>query len=216
MIPMNVSRQAYHHGDLRNALVSAATDLVEQGGESSFSLREAARAVGVSANAAYRHFEDKSALLAGVAAIGFEQLSERMREAMARASSRRSKERPALARFKAVGRAYVEFAVEHPSIFRVMFGPSGVRCLESSGDDACETPWTLLGRALDALVKDGSLDLDSREGAELKTWTVVHGFASLAIDGQAAIPKGGQGAAALESVLDFAVRGILGFRLAER
>lgn len=70
---MVLQRDGYHHGDLRNALVASAVRLIETSGTSSFSLREAAREVGVSANAAYRHFDDKSALMTAVAAFGFRQ-----------------------------------------------------------------------------------------------------------------------------------------------
>ena len=151
------TREAYHHGDLRNPLISSAVRLIEQGGEAAFSLREAARDVGVSANAAYRHFDDKSALLTAAAAGRLEQLANRMLKAMDRAAESERKEKPAIARFKAVGRAYVEFAMAHPELFRLMFSGSGVACLTSAAAGvATPTPWKLLGRSLDALVADGA------------------------------------------------------------
>ena len=211
---MTITRQPYHHGDLRNALIVSALRLIEEGGPESFSLREAAREVGVSANAAYRHFEDKSALMTAAAADGFERLAKQMIVAMERASRQRSRERLSIARFKAVGRAYIEFAAEHPELFRVMFGECGSRCLSTPAQDEAEsrreTPWTLLGQSLDALVADGVLTTERREGAELKAWTVVHGFASLALDGHAAVSDGRARQVAIESVLDFAVIGICG------
>ena len=205
---MASARDAYHHGDLRNALVASAVRLIEQGGAATFSLREAARGVGVSANAAYRHFDDKSALMAAVAAEGFQQLGKRMQRAMTRASEA-GDSRASIARFKAVGRAYVEFAADHPELFRLMFGERGVECLRQvTADPAVETPWTLLGKALDALASDGLLTPERRQGAELKAWTVVHGFASLALDGLVVFRKGGERAAALEALLAFAVVGL--------
>lgn len=206
---MSQTREAYHHGDLRNALIASAVRLIEQGGEAAFSLREAARDVGVSANAAYRHFADKSALLTAAAAGGLEQLAGRMLKAMDRAAQSGGNERPAIARFKAVGRAYVEFAMAHPELFRLMFSGSGVACLAAGAAGlATPAPWELLGRALDALVADGLLPADRREGAELKAWSVVHGFASLALAGHAAVPTGRQRHAALESALEFGVLGL--------
>jgi AcrR family transcriptional regulator len=98
---MTQPRDAYHHGDLRNALVASAVRLIEASGPGAFSLREAAREVGVSANAAYRHFDDKSALITAVAADGFARLAERMRRAMASASAGRGDEPVSIARFKA-------------------------------------------------------------------------------------------------------------------
>jgi AcrR family transcriptional regulator len=206
---MSVHRDGYHHGDLRNALVASAVRLIETSGTSSFSLREAAREVGVSANAAYRHFDDKSALMTAVAAFGFRQLATQMVGAMASAAGGRAKGPASVARFKAVGRAYVEFAVAHPELFRVMFGECGAECRQAEpGDDATEDPWSLLGKTLDALVADGLLATEVRPGAELKAWSVVHGFASLALDGLAALPSADERAAALEALLEFTVVGL--------
>jgi AcrR family transcriptional regulator len=208
---MTQPRDAYHHGDLRNALVASAVRLIEVGGPGTFSLREAAREVGVSANAAYRHFEDKSSLIAAVAADGFARLAARMRQAMAGAAADQRDEPGSIAGFKAVGRAYVEFAADHPEIFRVMFGECGAACRNTEANNSgAETPWTLLGQSLDALVTEGVLDVERRPGAELKAWTVVHGFASLSLDGLAAAPSPRERAAALEGLLQFTVIGLCG------
>ena len=208
---MTQVREAYHHGDLRNVLVASAVRLIETSGSGAFSLREAAREVGVSANAAYRHFDDTSALITAVAADGFARLAERMRRAMARASASRGDEPVSIARFKAAGGAYVGFAADHPEIFRVMFGESGADCQSAQPENQeAETPWTLLGRALDALVNDGFLRPERRLGAELKAWTVVHGFASLSVDGLTAAPTPRERKAALEALLNFAVVGLCG------
>jgi len=202
----------YHHGDLRNAMVAAATKLVKQGGEEAFSLREAARNVGVTANAAYRHFASKSDLTAAVAAQGFENLAQRMQKAMQVASRRSGRDVPSIARFKAVGRAYVEFALDNPKLFRLMFGESAESCLHGEANQrsaaATPTPYELLGQSLDDLVTDKLLAPRMRPGAELKAWSLVHGFASLALDGRAVFPDGRGRSAALESMLDFAVAGL--------
>lgn len=208
---MTEPRDAYHHGDLRNALVASAVRLIEEGGPSAFSLREAARDVGVSANATYRHFSDKSALMTAAAADGFAQLAKRMRRAMEGAAARRGADPVSVARFKAVGRAYVEFAAERPALFRLMFGECGVGCLGPElAASSEETPWTLLAAALDALVEDGVLPARRRPGAEEKAWAVVHGFAALALDGLTAGATGRARASSLEALLDFAVVGLCG------
>lgn len=208
---MTPPRDTYHHGDLRNALVASAIRLIEAGGPDEFSLREAARDVGVSANAAYRHFDDKSALMTAVAAEGFVRLAARMRQAMDAASAGPGGEPPSVARFQAVGRAYVEFAADHPELFRLMFGARGAECLrDAAGAPDRETPWTLLGASLDALVGDGVLAPERRPGAALAAWSVVHGFASLALDGHAAVPAGAARAAAVEGLLAFTVVGLCG------
>src|SRR6185503_4928665 len=96
----------YHHGDLPAALLLAAGKALEKQGLEALSLREAARRAKVSHNAPYRHFRDREALLAALAAEGFRMLTERLRAAEARA----------------VGLAYVAFELEHPQRFRLMFG----------------------------------------------------------------------------------------------
>jgi AcrR family transcriptional regulator len=196
------TKDAYHHGDLRNALVRAATRLVQRSGDEQFSLREAARAVGVSANAAYRHFADKSALLTAVAGEGFTMLAERMEEGIRRSGRGKSASRAAVDAFRAVGRTYVEFALAEPRLFRLMFGPHGAECPPS----ARTTPWQLFARSLDALVATGAMPPERRRGAELSAWTVVHGYAALALDLPTAVraPTG----ASLEEVLEFAIHGL--------
>jgi len=206
---MTQSKDGYHHGDLRNALVASAAKLIEQGGPGAFSLREAAREVGVSANAAYRHFEDKAALMSSVAAYGFGLLATKMLKAMDGAITHRVKDSASVARLKAVGRSCVEFALEQPEIFRLMFGEFGVNCRrEAENVSDMETPWTILGKTLDALVADKLLAPERRPGAELKMWSVVHGFASLSVDGLVTKGTARETKAALETLLDFAVVGL--------
>jgi AcrR family transcriptional regulator len=190
--------------------VASAVRLIEAGGPGAFSLREAAREVGVSPTAAYRHFDDKSALMAAAASEGYARLARRMQRSMDGASARRT-ERVSVARFKAVGRAYVSFAFDHPSLFRLMFSECAAGGLSAAeGQSALETPWTLLGRSLDALLVDGVLPEDRRSGAELKAWTVVHGYASLSLDGLVPAATERERAAALESLLNFVVVGLCG------
>lgn len=204
---MKSATAGYHHGDLRNALVEQAAQILEEVGPDDFSLREAARRVGVSPNAAYRHFSDKSDLLTAVAATGFTRLTRRMQRAMAQADGEGAPS--SVARFKATGRGYVEFALENPELFRVMFGASGLACLEARPDlETKPSAFEILGGALDDLVSEGLLSPASRPGAELKAWTVVHGFASLVIEGAGALRKKADQRRALESLLDFVVTGV--------
>lgn len=205
---MGRSSKRYHHGDLRNALLEQAVKLVEEVGADAFSLREAARLVGVSANAAYRHFADRSELLRAVAEVGFGRMQRRVHQALSSVSARRSPG-TAVERAKAVGRAYVEFAVDHPELLRVMFGSDGLSSFDRSGPPKPD-PYAMLASALDELVAEGSLPADRRPGAELKAWVVVHGFASLVVQGVGALQSKSSRKEALESVLDFAVVGLLG------
>ena len=206
---VTAEKNTYHHGDLRNALVLTATRLIEDDGLGEFSLRGTAREVGVSANAAYRHFSDKSDLLTAVAGYGFEKLGRRMRRAMGATRTGKNPAELAVNRFKATGRAYVEFALAHPELFEVMFGRCGVHRLapRDPADDESGT-YALLGGALDELVTQGVLAPSGRPGAELKAWVTVHGFARLCLDGAVQLPLGSTREAALDSLLDFAVAGI--------
>jgi AcrR family transcriptional regulator len=102
----------YHHGDLRAALLKVATAEIERVGYESLSLRELAEKLGVSRAAPYRHFADRRALLAAVAAEGFDELTAIHRNAVAKTP---------LARLVAAGRGYLAFAAERPQMFRLMF-----------------------------------------------------------------------------------------------
>jgi AcrR family transcriptional regulator len=104
----------YHHGDLRAALVRAAAAEIERGGYENLSLRELAESLGVSRAAPYRHFTDRRALLAAVAADGFERLMAAYRKATSSGKTPR-------ARLAAAGRGYLKFAAERPQTFRLMF-----------------------------------------------------------------------------------------------
>ncbi len=206
---MKHARPHYHHGDLRNALIKQAVKLVEEGGAEAFSLREAARLVGVTANAAYRHFADKSDLLNAVARVGVSRQERCILKALALAAARETPAAAAMERLKALGRGYVAFAVAHPELLRVMFGSRGHGALDESGFRRT-APYALLGRTLDDLAATGALPAERRPGAELKAWTVVHGFAALVIQGVGPVQRKAPRTEALEAVLDFAILGLCG------
>jgi AcrR family transcriptional regulator len=107
-------KAAYHHGDLRAALLKAAAEEIELNGYETLSLRELATSLNVSRAAPYRHFPDKRALLATLAAEGFEKLTT-----VYRAASGTTKN--AGARLKEAGRGYLELATKRPQLFRLMF-----------------------------------------------------------------------------------------------
>jgi AcrR family transcriptional regulator len=109
-----MTKSAYHHGNLAQALVEAALKLVEQGGAEAVSLRDLAQSLGVSRAAPYRHFPDRDALLATVAARGFEDLVALYEAALAAPGDGR-------ARLRAAGRAFYDFAAWRPGLYRLMF-----------------------------------------------------------------------------------------------
>lgn len=179
------SGRPYHHGDLRHALLSAALELVSTRGAEGFSLREAAREVGVSPAAAYRHFEDKKALLAALALDGMMRLAMAMEKALARAPGALGSPARAVAELAAVGEAYVVFAIHHPAHFQVMFGPwcehPDLTELPAPATPPGRDAFQILVDTLDGLVRSGAVTPAAREGAEIAAWASVHGLASLLV-----------------------------------
>lgn len=167
-------RPRYHHGDLRAALIDQGLRDLASGDASDLSLRAIARQVGVSATAVYRHFPDKSALIAALCAEGDRLLGEQSRRAQEAAGGGR-------AGFNATGRAYVRFALDHPALFRLVMG----RVRGLPGDAA----GTEGGAGLQLLVENvaalSSPDLPQAERSlrALKSWALVHGLTMLMLDG---------------------------------
>lgn len=181
--PLAPTRATYHHGDSRRTLLETALKLVAERGPEGFSLREAARAVGVSPAAAYRHFADKPELLAALAADGHGRLAAAMEKAAARVSAPDARAR-AVGALAAIGQAYVDFAVKNPSFFRVMFGSH----LRAAGYEPACAPsgrdsYEVLSATLDGLVTTGAIPAERRAGAEIANWSAVHGFSTLLVDG---------------------------------
>src|SRR6185437_12628199 len=111
----------YHHGDLANALTQAAIDLASTGGPQAVVLREAARQVGVSATAAYRYFESRAELIIAVKERAMAELAARMNAELDRSEPLAGAVPEALRRLRALGRGYVNFALEEPGLFRTAF-----------------------------------------------------------------------------------------------
>lgn len=167
----------YHHGSLREALVDAAVLTVREGGAEGLALRDLARQVGVSHNAAYRHFANRDDLLAEVAGRVMGQLVEAMQRRLAAVQTTDPVLR-ARRRLAETGRAYVEFALDEPGLFRLAFSvASSASTISRSG------PYLVLRSALDDLVDVGFLSAQGRVGAEITCWSAVHGFSVLAIAG---------------------------------
>ena len=155
----------YHHGNLRPALLRAAGKMLEKEGPAGISLRQAARVAGVSHAAPYRHFEHRDALLAELAAEGFEMLGEAMRGRAGRD----------------MGEAYVRFALEHPHRFRLMFG--GALAMEK------HTHLRAAASATYQALVDAFKDMPHPELAAAAAWALVHGLAHLKLDGHLAAPS---------------------------
>jgi AcrR family transcriptional regulator len=173
------SKAGYHHGDLGAALIEAGLDLTRTGGREALTIREVTRRVGVSPNAAYRHFGDREALLGAVAA----EIQHQMAARMDSPAHRRGSPGPgAIDRLRAVGVGYIKFALDEPGWFAVAFFGAGSTGREQDGIGAAP-PYLALVGALDAMVDAEVLSPERRVGAEWPCWSAVHGFAELALHG---------------------------------
>ncbi len=168
----------YHHGDLSRALLEEALRTIQADGVEGLTLRGVGEKLGVSRTAMYRHFSDKQALLAAVGREGFRTL----RLALTAAWEEHGRGRTG---FEAMGLAYVQFAVRHPSHYRVMFG----RFVESCSRDAAfvQEATGAFQVLVDSLVDQQQAGLVRRDDPALLArfiWAIVHGIAMLVIDGQ--------------------------------
>ena len=179
-------RDTYRHGDLRRALVGAGIEMTREGGPEAVVLREATRRAGVAPSAAYRHFEDRRALLDAVCSAAQAALAVAIEEELASLADDGNPADAARARLRAVGTGYMKFARKEPGLFRTAFSASdnlrNAASPERAGSGGM-TPFQLLGAALDGLVEAGVLLEERRPGAEFLAWSAVHGLSMLFIDG---------------------------------
>jgi AcrR family transcriptional regulator len=191
------ARRGYHHGDLRRALLDAAIPLIRKGGPEALTLRAVARAAGVSQTAPYRHFADRAALVAAVADQGFERLHARLLEAVESPEKTTGKsQQTARGGLQAIAVAYVQFALDHPDEYRVMFGGEITTGGASPASRDKVFAFLLEGISMvqrQSLVREG----DPRAMA-LTSWALVHGLVMLVLDGQL---KGNQAPTPVELTL---------------
>lgn len=211
MYPVTTSRTArgsYHHGDLRNALARAAAELAATGGPDAVTIRGAAREVGVTPTAAYRHFSSQADLLAAARQLAMDGMVVAMADYLGKVPAEGDPVERAIARLGSTGRGYIRFAQEEPGIFRTCFtGRLRGAADAGPGLDAMG-PYALLGQMLDELVEIGYLAPEDRPGAEAGPWAAVHGLALLIIDGPLRNFGPAEREAAIERTLAMTVRGL--------
>jgi AcrR family transcriptional regulator len=174
-------KRPYHHGNLRQALIDAALELIEERGVPALTLREVARRVGVTHAAPQRHFADRAALVAAVAEQGFRGLGAHREKVRASAPARVPSQR-----LRALGVAYVEYALAHPAHLRVMFSPEvtdKTRHPELAAA-AQEVHETLVKQIVEGQ-RQGAVAPGDPDELSFAAWSMVHGCAILLIDGQA-------------------------------
>ncbi|MHA1569149.1 MAG: TetR/AcrR family transcriptional regulator [Alphaproteobacteria bacterium] len=177
-------RRGYHHGNLSEALVQAALELIAEYGPAGFTFAEVTRAVGVSPAAPYRHFRDRDALMADIARRGFERFADKLERAW------NDGQPDPLSAFKNVGQAYLAFARKEPAYYAAMFEarlpPDTSRELAQAADQA----FAVLRSASELLIAE--LPKQNRPPAllmSLHVWAMSHGIASLFGRGDAARRK---------------------------
>ncbi|MHA7648666.1 TetR/AcrR family transcriptional regulator [Mycobacterium sp. ML4] len=177
-----MAAHSYHHGNLRQALLDHAVQLARAGGPDAVVLRDVQRAAGVSNSAAYRHYADRQALLGAVQVYAMTMLGDAMAESIAAVSTRGPRKHRALARLRATGQAYVDFARAEPGLFRTAFAPDGPR--ESATTVSPERhPFHILSRCIDDLVATEVVSPGLRDGLDEAAWAAVHGLSTLFLDG---------------------------------
>lgn len=160
----------YHHGDLHAALLSAATDLLEEDGAGDLSLRAVARRAGVSPTAPYRHFADKEALENELAAQGFADLKQRLGATGSQPFT--------MDRFAQIAVSYVRFALDRPAVFRLMFGTPCTNTQDARTAAAAEVHEFVMACVSEAFPQSDA------EALATAGWSLVHGLAFLHLDGK--------------------------------
>jgi AcrR family transcriptional regulator len=193
-------RSTYHHGDLANALTDAATELAREGGPEAVVLREAARRVGVSATAAYRHFASHGDLYHAVKSRAQDQLADYMEEDAATAAD-------PIERLRAIGSAYLRFALAEPGLYRTAFSREDTSAPHQA-EPADFRSYRMLQTVLDEVMAAGLLDPARRAHCETALWSTVHGLALLLLDGPLAAMPPDLRQQAIDRVLEFSLDGI--------
>ena len=176
-----MSKKTYHHGNLRQALLAAALEILSRDGIDNLSLRKVAQQAGVSATAPYSHFRDKSELLAVLAAQGFDQLADSMEREVAGDDDAASG-----GGLVGLARGYVDFATHRPALFQLMFG-SGVGDLLELPElaQASARAFALIETAVAARMEQAGTP-QRTPIAVAGAWSLVHGLSTLVNDGRIA------------------------------
>lgn len=167
----------YHHGDLRRALVDTAAAMLREEDGWQFTLREVARRAGVSHGAPYKHFPDKGALLAELAAQGFDQLRETL---VAATTPRPPSQGTAILD---AARTYVRFGVDNPSLYRLMFGAVARDAGSVHLGERAMAAFGILVSLIEQGQDEGLFRRRAVAGQVAACWGLVHGLTMLAIDG---------------------------------
>lgn len=198
----HVTRAGYHHGSLHDALVAAAFEAARAAGPDAIQIRPLAKELGVSPSAAYRHVPDRDHLLAEVSRLARQELARRQLVARDATTTPRRAAQRSRARFRAVGRAYIDFAVDEPHLFDTAFAPCPVQ--PPAPDDP--SAWQVLLDAVNELLEAETMAPERVTDAPFIAWAAVHGIASILVRGAMAdVDTDGR---AIDAVLDGVMRSL--------
>lgn len=190
----------YHHGDLRRVVIETAQDMLREDKGWQFTLREVARRAGVSHAAPYKHFPDKSALLAELATLGFRELRAQVSGAIERASHASRSE------LITAAKAYIRFGTSNPSLYRLMFSADVDKSAFPELEEAGAGAFAVLIGILERGQSGGSFKKQPVRGQAAAAWALLHGFTLLSIDGQLVPEK--VGAKPVDAVLTSFLEGL--------
>ncbi|MEM8980906.1 MAG: TetR/AcrR family transcriptional regulator [Pseudomonadota bacterium] len=162
----------YHHGNLRDALLTAARDLLEADGHSALSLRKCAEAVGVSATAPQNHFQNKAGLLTALAAQGYAEMAVYMRRGLHEGADRKLRREAALL-------GYVAFAEDNPALYELMFSRNRVSSQDPDLLLAVRDCFVTLADVSQGLGDFSGTPEQIAARQQMYLWSVVHGYAQL-------------------------------------
>ena len=168
---------SYHHGNLRDALIIAAAELIEENGSLEFAMIDAARRAGVSSAAPYRHFKDKEELLEAVCHLAFMALTEAAETTAAEFPAKSTE------RLIALCKGYVLFVTSHPNFYELMWGKLGIAAMESDQVNLNTSGFYVMADAVQDWCSSSGITGNDPVELATKLWAMAHGLGGLALSG---------------------------------
>ncbi len=174
-----LTAKQYHYGNLRPKLLRTAAKLISQEGVEKVTMRSLSQKIGVSRTAAYRHFKNKTDLLCAIAEEGFTKLTRRLKKINKPTSE------DSFARFQQIGGHYIEFALEFPGYYRLMFGHEIIAQKRTNTlHQAAQATFSELLKSIEVCQKENKLNQDDPLLLANTVWAWAHGLSMLLIDRQ--------------------------------
>ncbi len=191
-----MTKESYHHGDLKAELISKGLKILDEEGYEKFSMRKVAKACNVSQTAPYRHFKDKNELIKAIAVKALQEFNQSLEKAFEKVGDPRDQ-------LKAMGRYYISFFTENPEYLRLLFFSKAQAWMREAVMNEChygeEHPYSALEKAVKNYKASNPGDERSVEELVVYCWGLVHGIAVLMVNGE--LPNGEDAMALVERVI---------------